>query len=138
MGLWGYSGGGLATAWATEVHASYAPELNVVGAVLGSPVGNLGNTFRRLNGSFYSGLPAMVVAALSHVYPDLDRVIKQHVTVEGKTMLTDISKEDVQAVVLGCTELSMIVDTKANVLPIYDSTEIHADAGVDWIMGDAP
>ncbi len=55
-----------------------------------------------------------------------------------KTMLTDIAKEDVQAVVLGCTELSMIVDTKANVLPIYDSTEIHADAGVDWILGDAP
>lgn len=55
-----------------------------------------------------------------------------------KTMLTDIAKEEVQAVVLGCTELSMIVDTKANVLPIYDSTEIHADAGVDWILGDAP
>lgn len=55
-----------------------------------------------------------------------------------KTMLTDIAKEDVQAVVLGCTELAMIVDTKANVLPIYDSTEIHADAGVEWILGDAP
>jgi len=92
MGLWGYSGGGLATAWATEVHATYAPELNVVGAVLGSPVGDLGNTFRRLNGSFYSGLPALVVAALSHVYPDLDRVINQHVTLEGKAMLTDIQK----------------------------------------------
>ena len=43
VGLWGYSGGGLATAWAAEVCADYAPELNVVGAVLGSPVGNLGN-----------------------------------------------------------------------------------------------
>ena len=92
MGLWGYSGGGLATAWATEVHADYAPELNLVGAVLGSPVGDLGHTFRRLNGSFYSGLPAMVVAALSHVYPDLDRVINEHVTDEGKTMLTDIQR----------------------------------------------
>src|SRR3954466_6892395 len=30
MGLWGYSGGGLATAWATEVQAEYAPELNLV------------------------------------------------------------------------------------------------------------
>jgi aspartate racemase len=30
-----------------------------------------------------------------------------------------------------------LVDTKANVLPTYDSTEIHADAGVDWILGDA-
>lgn len=92
MGLWGYSGGGLATAWATEVHAEYASELNLVGAVLGSPVGDLGHTFRRLNGSFFSGLPALVVAALSHVYPDLDRVINEHVTPDGKAMLTDIQQ----------------------------------------------
>ena len=76
IGLWGYSGGGLASAWAAEMHGDYAPELNIVGAVLGSPVGDLGHTFRRLNGSFYSGLPAMVVAALAHVYPELDRVIQ--------------------------------------------------------------
>jgi hypothetical protein len=92
MGLWGYSGGGLATAWATEVHAEYAPELNLVGAVLGSPVGDLGHTFRRLNGTLFSGLPAMVVAALSHVYPDLHRVINEHVTDEGKAMLSDIQR----------------------------------------------
>lgn len=51
-----------------------------------------------------------------------------------KTFLTDIAKQDVQAVVLGCTELEMIIDTKANVLPIYDGTAIHAQAAVDWIM----
>lgn len=55
-----------------------------------------------------------------------------------KTIITEIDQEGIKAVVLGCTELDMIVDTKANVLPIYDSTEIHADAGVDWILGDAP
>lgn len=53
-----------------------------------------------------------------------------------KTFLTNIAKEDVEAVVLGCTELEMIIDTKANVLPIYDGTEIHAHAAVDWIMGE--
>ena len=36
---------------------------------------------------FFSGLPALVVAALSHVYPDLDRVITEHATDEGKAML---------------------------------------------------
>ena len=87
IGLWGYSGGGLATAWAAEVSGTYAPELNIVGAVLGSPVGDLGHTFRRLNGSFYSALPAMVVAALSHAYPELDRVIQEHATDTGKAML---------------------------------------------------
>ena len=54
-----------------------------------------------------------------------------------KTIITEIDQEGIKAVVLGCTELCKLVDTKANVLPIYDSTEIHADAGVDWILGDA-
>jgi aspartate racemase len=55
-----------------------------------------------------------------------------------KTLITEIDKDGADAVVLGCTELGMIVDTKANILPIYDSAEIHADAGVDWIMADMP
>jgi triacylglycerol lipase len=92
VGLWGYSGGGLASAWAAEVSGSYAPELNIVGAVLGSPVADLGHAFRRLNGSIYSGLPAMVVAALTHIYPELDRVIQEHATDEGKAMLLRIEK----------------------------------------------
>jgi aspartate racemase len=52
-----------------------------------------------------------------------------------KSELTDIAKQDVQAVVLACTELELIVDVKANVLPIYDCTRIHAMAGVDFILG---
>jgi acetyl esterase/lipase len=92
IGLWGYSGGGLATAWAAEMCGEYAPELDIVGAVLGSPVGDLGNTFRRLNGSFFAGLPALVVAALSHAYPDLDRVIKEHTNDEGRALLDQLEK----------------------------------------------
>lgn len=55
-----------------------------------------------------------------------------------KTFITDIDKQKVDAVVLGAAELSRVIDTKANILPIYDSTEIHADAGVEWILGDTP
>lgn len=92
VGLWGYSGGGLATGWAAEMCGSYAPELNVVGAVLGSPVADLGHAFRRLNGSLYAGLPAMAVAALSNVYPDLHKIIQQHATDKGKALLEQLSK----------------------------------------------
>jgi len=53
-----------------------------------------------------------------------------------KSALTDIAKQDVQAAVLACTELEMIVNIKANVLPIYDCTSIHAQAGVDFILAD--
>ncbi len=54
---------------------------------------------------------------------------------ELKTILTNLQQDGAQAVVLGCTELEMIVDVDANVLPIYDCTRIHAEAAVDWIMG---
>jgi hypothetical protein len=92
IGLWGYSGGGLASAWAAEMCGEYAPELDIVGAVLGSPVGDLGHTFRRLNGGFLAGLPALVVAALAHAYPDLDRVIKEHTNDEGRALLSGLEK----------------------------------------------
>ncbi|OYX63727.1 MAG: aspartate racemase [Novosphingobium sp. 32-60-15] len=52
-----------------------------------------------------------------------------------KTMLTTMGNQGAQAAVLGCTELDMIVDVDANVLPIYDCTRIHAEAAVEWILG---
>ncbi|NOU04403.1 MAG: amino acid racemase [Novosphingobium sp.] len=55
---------------------------------------------------------------------------------ELKTILTNLEQDGAQAVVLGCTELEMVVDVDANVLPIYDCTRIHAEAAVDWIMGE--
>ena len=52
-----------------------------------------------------------------------------------KTMLTTMGNQGAQAAVLGCTELDMIVDVDANVLPIYDCTRIHAEAAVEWMLG---
>lgn len=112
IGLWGYSGGGLATAWAAETCGVYAPELNIVGAVLGSPVGDLGATFRRLNGTLYAGLPATVVAALAQMYPDLEQLIDQHVTPEGRDMLSRVQRmTTLQAVLtLARTDMDAMVD----------------------------
>lgn len=55
-----------------------------------------------------------------------------------KTLLTKFDQNDVDAVALANTELSMIVNIEANVLPIYDSTTLHAMEGVRWILGDVP
>ncbi|MEO3760567.1 lipase family protein [Mycobacterium sp. B14F4] len=125
VGLWGYSGGGLATAWAAEMHGDYAPELNVVGAVLGSPVADLGNAFRRLNGSIYSGLPAMVVAGLSHVYPDLDRVIQQHASDSGKAMLLRVEKMTTAHAVLRLVRMDMGRLIDAPLEQILDTPEVR-------------
>ena len=53
-----------------------------------------------------------------------------------KTLITELAKQKVQAVVLGCTELVLAVDVRANVLPVYDTTAIHARACIDWILAD--
>lgn len=56
-----------------------------------------------------------------------------------KTLITELAKAKVQAVVLGCTELVLSVDVRANVLPVYDTTEIHARAALDWMLaGEEP
>jgi aspartate racemase len=74
----------------------------------------------------------------------LDRIIYEELMLgkasrqaerELKTMITVLEQDGAEAIVLGCTELEMIVDVDANVLPIYDCTRIHADAAVDWVLG---
>ena len=54
-----------------------------------------------------------------------------------KTCITNMAQAKSQAVILGCTELVMLVDPGANVLPVYDTTALHARAAVDWIMAGA-
>lgn len=51
-----------------------------------------------------------------------------------KTLITELGKKRVEAVVLGCTELVLAVDPRANVLPVYDTTALHARKAVEWIL----
>lgn len=90
VALWGYSGGGLATSWAAEMAPEYAPELDVVGAALGSPVGDPASAFSRLNGTLHAALPTLVVEGLRRAYPDLDRIVRRHVSVEGLALLDSV------------------------------------------------
>lgn len=78
------------------------------------------------------------------VVETLDRIIYDELMVgkatrdaqrELKTIITVKEKDGAQAIVLACTELEMIVDVDANVLPIYDSTRIHAEKAAEWILG---
>ena len=53
-----------------------------------------------------------------------------------KTLIADLARQKVQAAVLGCTELVLAVDVRANVLPVYDTTAIHARAAVEWMLAE--
>lgn len=51
-----------------------------------------------------------------------------------RTIITRKQQEGAQAIVLACTELDLVVDVDANVLPIFDSTRIHCDSAADWLF----
>lgn len=53
-----------------------------------------------------------------------------------KTIITNKAQEGAAAIVLACTELDLVVDVDANVLPIFDSTRIHCEAAANWILDE--
>ncbi|WP_271077437.1 aspartate/glutamate racemase family protein [Aurantiacibacter sp. MUD61] len=52
-----------------------------------------------------------------------------------KSMFSRLENDGAKAIVLANTELELLVDVNANVLPIYDCMRIHADAAAKWIIG---
>ena len=77
---------------------------------------------------------------------EVDRIIGEELVIgrvtrdsqrQLKSLITELAKQRVQAVVLGCTELCLAVDVRANVLPVYDTTAIHAAAAVEWMLEEA-
>ena len=53
-----------------------------------------------------------------------------------KTMITRYEQSGTRSVVLACTELGLVVDVDANVLPIFDAARIHCEAAVDWLLAE--
>ena len=40
-----------------------------------------------------------------------------------------------EAIVLGCTEIMLLVDQSDSAVPLFDTTSLHALAAVDWALG---
>lgn len=42
-----------------------------------------------------------------------------------------------EAVVLGCTEIGLLIDGRSSPLPCFDTTELHAAAAVSWMLEES-
>ncbi|MEE4199403.1 aspartate/glutamate racemase family protein [Erythrobacter sp.] len=51
-----------------------------------------------------------------------------------RTIITNKAQDGADSIVLACTELDLVVDVDANVLPVFDSTRIHCEAAARWIL----
>jgi hypothetical protein len=88
VGMMGFSGGGHATAWAAEMAAEYAPELNIVGAAMGGVPVNVGNVARKVDGGLFASVYFGAVVGLTRAYPEIDP--KKYATTAGIAMIKDM------------------------------------------------
>ncbi|KAK2592777.1 hypothetical protein QQS21_009520 [Conoideocrella luteorostrata] len=84
VGLWGYSGGSVASTFAAELQPTYAPEVKIAGAAIGGLVPNIANAVNAINGGAFAGLIPGGIVGLSHEYPVLEQLIEDQLLPEYK------------------------------------------------------
>ena len=52
-------------------------------------------------------------------------------------IIGNLVAEGAGGVILGCTEIGLLVKPADSSVPLFDTTEIHARAAVDWALADA-
>jgi pimeloyl-ACP methyl ester carboxylesterase len=87
---YGYSGGAIATGWAAQLAATYAPEIPIKGWASGGTPANLTGTARLVDGTLFSGFLPQALAGLdapSSYEAQLSPIYDQYLTPNGQLNL---------------------------------------------------
>jgi triacylglycerol lipase len=129
VGIAGYSEGGAASLWGAQLAASYAPELNVVGAAAGGVPGDLKLTAKQLNGSLFAGFLADALVGLNAAYPEMP----------FNDLMNDAGKKAIQDVKSNCLFGTLAVFLGAKVenfskdkLTLEQIYALRGPNGVTW------
>lgn len=79
----GYSGGAIATGWASQLHGSYAPDVNLVGTTFGGTPANLTELMLKVEGGSNAGIFANGAAGIINGTPDLQRQVTKIFNTKG-------------------------------------------------------
>ena len=52
-------------------------------------------------------------------------------------VMADLVAQGAQAIILGCTEISLLIGAEDAPVPLFDTTAIHAQSAVAWALGPA-
>jgi aspartate racemase len=70
------------------------------------------------------------------IYDELVRgVIREDSRAAYVQVMDDLAAAGAQGIILGCTEISLLIQPEHHPLPQYDTTRLHALAALDWAMG---
>ncbi|MGE5626444.1 MAG: aspartate/glutamate racemase family protein [Bacillota bacterium] len=50
-------------------------------------------------------------------------------------VISRLHREGAHGAILGCTEFTLIADPERSPVPLFDTTELHARAAVEWMLG---
>ncbi|MGH3860016.1 lipase family protein [Actinokineospora sp.] len=111
IGAFGYSQGGQAAAWAGELQATYAPELNLVGIAEGGVPSDLNEVAAFNNGGPGSGLVVAAAIGYSTAYPELP--FAEHLNQRGKDVTEKVRNSCVAQLALAApfTRLNELTTT---------------------------
>lgn len=62
-------------------------------------------------------------------------VVKPAARTAAKAAISDLERNGVDAVILGCTELGLLIHPEDTALPLYDTLRLHADAILEFASG---
>ncbi len=51
-----------------------------------------------------------------------------------RAIVADLVAHGAQAVIMGCTEIGQLLRPEDADVPLFDTTQIHAEAAVDWAL----
>ncbi|MEO5829916.1 MAG: aspartate/glutamate racemase family protein [Rhodanobacter sp.] len=54
-----------------------------------------------------------------------------------RRVMAALVAQGAEGIILGCTEIALLVDAGDATVPLFDTTELHAQAAVDWMLADA-
>lgn len=52
-----------------------------------------------------------------------------------RRVMNELAAQGAQGIILGCTEIGLLVDANDSPVPLFDTTALHAQAAVDWMLG---
>jgi alpha-beta hydrolase superfamily lysophospholipase len=92
--VWGHSQGGGAAAFSAELAPTYAPDLAVLGAIVGAPAADFPVVSAAIDGGLYFGFAVMAAAGFKAAYPQLSY----------DAVLNDAGKQAVASIADACSD----------------------------------
>lgn len=71
------------------------------------------------------------------IYDELCRgIVADASRAEFVAVIERLRAQGAEGVILGCTEITLLIDAAASPLPVFDSTALHAQAAAEWMIED--